>query len=288
VSRYGRRGSPFFPDESTFEQVTAIDGKVERIVPSGLPEKQPVSGRFKTRGASLRASEGFLWLGNHVWHRKYPDARRPYGILPRARPQIMKKILSIALVLSVVGYLHATDLPLDVKQSSLKFTGHAFMHDFDGEAKTFSGIAQADPQRPEIVVTATIEIQAAKMTTFETARDRNMFEWLHVDLNPGISFHLKSVKLVEGDPATATKDHPAQFAVAGEFTLNNVTKPLETSASGWREGNRLIVTGTTAINTVDHGLPIIKQFFMTVDKKVDVAFHLVFDLPAELQIPTGH
>ncbi len=126
------------------------------------------------------------------------------------------------------------------------------------------------------------------MTTFESARDRNMFEWLQVDVNPGISFQLKSVKLDKGDPATASKDHPAQFAVVGDFTLNKVTTPLETSALGWREGNRLIVNGTTTVNTVDHGLPIIKQLFMTVDKEVDVAFHLVFDLPAELQIPTRH
>ncbi len=162
------------------------------------------------------------------------------------------------------------------------------MHDFDGEAKDFSGIAQANQQRPEIIVSAAIEIQAAKMTTFESARDRNMLEWLHVDLNPGISFHLKSVKLVKGDPATATKDHPAQFTVAGDLNLNKVTKPLETSVLGWREVNRLIVTGTSKVNTADHGLPIIKQLFMTVDKEVDIAFHLVFDLPPEWQIPTGH
>ena len=154
----------------------------------------------------------------------------------------MQKILPFALVLSVAGYLHATDLPLDVKQSSLKFTGHAFMHDFDGEAQDFSGSALADPQSPEIVISAKIEIQAAKMTTFESARDRMMFEWLHVELNPGISFDLKSVKLAKGDPASATKDHPAQFTVAGDFTLNKATKPLETNALGWREGKLLIVT----------------------------------------------
>ena len=166
--------------------------------------------RFKSSDVTLQASEGFLWLGNHA----------PLGTGLCAKLQFMKKILSIALVLSVSGYLHATDLPLDVKQSSLKFMGYAFMHDFNGEAKEFSGSAQADPQRPEIVVSAKIEIQAAKMTTFESARDRNMFEWLQVDVNPGISFQLKSVKLDKGDPATASKDHPAQFAVVGDFTLN--------------------------------------------------------------------
>jgi len=46
-----------------------------------------------------------------------------------------------------------------------------------------------------------------------------------------------------------------------------------------------VVTGTTSVNTLDHGLPIIQQFFMTVDKDVDVSFHLVFDLPPNLPTP---
>jgi len=200
----------------------------------------------------------------------------------------MKIIASFVLTLLLSGILHAADVPLDVKESFLKFTGHAFMHDFDGEAKEFSGNAQIDSQKPEIVLGARIDIQAAKMTTFESARDSNMFTWLHVDVNPGINFQLNKVKLVQGDPARATKDHPAQFTVDGDFTLNKTTKPMETHALGWREDKWLVVTGTTQIDTTDYGLPIIKQFFMSVDKQVDVAFRLVFDLPPELQIPVTH
>ncbi|MCE0484870.1 MAG: YceI family protein [Methylacidiphilales bacterium] len=198
------------------------------------------------------------------------------------------KIISSLIILLFPIFLHATDLPLDVKQSSLKFTGHAFMHDFNGEAQEFSGSAQADPQKPEIVVSAKIDIQTAKMTTFESARDQNMYDWLHVDANPAINFELKDVKLVQGDFDTATKDHPAQFTIGGNFTLNKVTKPLAASVLGWKAGNLLIVVGNTKINTADHGLPIIKQLFMTVDKEVDVTFYLVFDLPSDLQVPVKH
>jgi polyisoprenoid-binding protein YceI len=200
----------------------------------------------------------------------------------------MKSILSLVLTLLLSGFLSAAEVPLDVKQSFLKFTGHAFMHDFNGEAKEFSGSAQIDSQKPESVLSARIDIQAAKMTTFESTRDRNMLDWLHVDVNPGISFHLTKVKLVAGNPTRATKDHPSQFVVGGGFTLNKTTRTLETQALGWREGKWLVVTGTTKINTADHGLPEIRQFFMTVDKQVDIAFRLVFDLPPELQIPARH
>jgi polyisoprenoid-binding protein YceI len=200
----------------------------------------------------------------------------------------MKIIVSLVLALLVSGFSHAIEVPLDVKQSSLKFTGHAFMHDFNGEAKEFSGSAQIDSQKPEIVLSSKIDIQAAKMTTFESARDRNMFDWLHVDVNPEISFQLTRVIPMKGNPADATKDHPSQFTVIGDFTLNKTAKPLQTQALGWREGKSLLVTGATEINTADHGLPIIRRFFMTVDKEVDVTFNLVFDLPPELQIPARH
>jgi hypothetical protein len=96
-----------------------------------------------------------------------------------------------------------------------------------------------------------------------------------------------TVKLIKGDSSTAVKDHPAQFGVSGIFTLNKTPKPLEAQAIGWREGKFLVVTGTTKINTADHGLPEVRQLFLTVDKVVDVSFHLVFDLPPELQV-AGH
>lgn len=199
----------------------------------------------------------------------------------------MRIALFLAITLLASGWSCAVEVPLDVKKSTLKFTGHAFLHDFDGEAKQFSGHAQVDPQAPELVRSAKIDIQVAKMTTFVDARDHNMFTWLQVEANPVISFQLTEVKLIKGNSGTAVKDHPAQFGVSGIFMLNKTPKPLEAQAIGWREGKFLVVTGTTKINTADHGLPEVRQLFLTVDKMVDVSFHLVFDLPPELQI-AGH
>jgi len=197
--------------------------------------------------------------------------------------KIVALTLGLVFALFLSGLVRAVEVPLDSKQSSLKFTGHAFLHDFNGEAKEFSGSAQVDSQKPELVVSAKIDIAAAKMTTFESSRDKNMFEWLHVEANPRIGFELTRVVSMDGNAATATKDHPAKFVVTGNFVLNTIAKPLQTEVTGWREGTQLVVTGTTQVNTADHGLPIIKQFFMTVDSEVDISFRLVFDLPANLQ-----
>ena len=193
----------------------------------------------------------------------------------------------VVLAFVLAGFAHAAGIPLDQKQSSLKFTGHAFLHDFNGEAKEFSGSADVDPQKPELITTARIEIVAAKMTTFESGRDHNMFQWLHVDTIPGITFELTHVISMDGKAATATKNHPAKFLVSGKFTLNKITTPLQTEVLGWREGKWLVVTGATQVDTADHGLPIIKQYFMTVDKGVDVNFRLVFDLSQDPQISAG-
>lgn len=199
---------------------------------------------------------------------------------------IMKALFLFAIASLLPNLIQGQDIPLDSKLSSLKFTGHAFLHDFNGEAKEFAGCATVDVQKPEFVANAKIEIVAAKMTTFEPRRDANMYAWLHAGATPGISFELTRVLSMDGKAATGGKEHPAKFLVFGNFSLNKVAKPLETQVSVWRDGKYLMVTGTTGIDTAAHGLPIIKQYFMTVDKEVDIAFHLVFDLPPALQLAT--
>jgi polyisoprenoid-binding protein YceI len=197
---------------------------------------------------------------------------------------IRATLFCLVFAISLTGLSRAADAPLDLKQSSLKFTGHAFLHDFDGAAKDFQGSAQIDPAQPTLVRGAHLDFPAAGMTTFEDTRDGNMRDWLHVGTHPEIEFQLTTVLPLKGDPAKATRDNPAQFTVRGTLTLNGTTRPLETTAAGWREGNALVVTGTTRIDTTAYGLPIIKQLFLTVDKEVDIAFHLVFDLPPGLQV----
>ena len=74
------------------------------------------------------------------------------------------------------------------------------------------------------------------------------------------------------------------FSVQGDLTLYHATHPVKAQALGWREGTLLIVSGTTTINTGDYGLPQLKLLFMTVDKKVNIAFRLAFTLPTELRL----
>jgi polyisoprenoid-binding protein YceI len=180
--------------------------------------------------------------------------------------------------------LRGQEVPLDVQASSIKFTGHAFMHDFTGESRSFSGSAQLDLKVPEVVTGAKIDIQVAGMTTFENTRDKNMEAWLHADANPDIVFILDKVKLFAGEPRNATESAPARFIIQGDLRLNRQQHAVKDMADGWRSGSTIVVSGTTSIDTEDYGLPQIRQFFLTVDKKVDINYRLVFDLPSSFQL----
>jgi polyisoprenoid-binding protein YceI len=161
------------------------------------------------------------------------------------------------------------------------------MHDFTGEPQKLTGSAQLSPSAPVIVTSAKVLIQASTMTTFEDARDKNMKTWLQVDTNPDIVFALTKVQPFAGEPKLATEKSPARFSIEGELMLHGKKHRLTDMADGWRTGSHLIVSGTTSINTEDYGLPQVRQFFLTVDKKVDISYRLVFDLPPSFQFPTS-
>lgn len=177
--------------------------------------------------------------------------------------------------------LRAAELPLDAKQSSVKFLGESFLHNFHGEAREMSGSADLDPQQEPPIQQATLRFATTRLTTFHEGRDKKMYEWLKVDAHPDAVFKLEKVKLVSGDDKTASSEHPAQFAVSGAFTFNGVKKPLSGTASGWREKDHLIVSGETVIDTLKYGLPQIREAFMTVGTNVHVTYRLVFVLPRE-------
>jgi polyisoprenoid-binding protein YceI len=189
------------------------------------------------------------------------------------------RLATLSLVFSLPAL--AADAPLDARETSIKFTGHATLHDFDGEAQDIRGHAQLDSANPNLVTGAVIDIGVARMTTFSDGRDRNMRAWLRADAEPRIAFRLQKIICTSGHPRQATEKSPALFTVTGTFTLNGQTRPLTAKVTGWRDGALLHVVGLTQIDTTAYGLLIISQFFLTVDKNVDVVFRLAFDLPVE-------
>ena len=172
-------------------------------------------------------------------------------------------------------------LPLDPKGSSLTFVGEAFLHNFHGEAKEFTGFAEFERDAAPPIQKATLHFKTAALTTFSTQRDQNMRDWLNIKVHPDATFQLDSVKVLAGDYKAASPSEPVKFEVHGTLTLNGVKQPLSGSAQGWREKDRVIVAGETSVDTSRHGLPQIRQALLTVGRNVKTAYRFSFVLPPD-------
>ena len=164
--------------------------------------------------------------------------------------------VSLALAASAAG---AQELRLDPARSSVSFVGDAFLHRFRGEAKDISGRASLEPLAVPPVQKATLRFKMAALTTFNEERDQKMREWLQVAAQPEATFQLESVQLVTGDYQQASAQNPAKFSVKGTFALHGVAKPISGLASGWRENDRVFVSGDVIIDTLTFGLPQIRS-----------------------------
>lgn len=198
-----------------------------------------------------------------------------------------KKILKISAILNIAAWGHlarAESLALDPKASSLTFVGESFLHSFHGEASELSGSADVDATAVPPVQKASLDFKTTKLTTFNAERDKKMKDWLHVDIHPDATFMLERVKPISGDYKTADASHPAAFSVKGTLALNGVKQPLSGTALGWREKNRLVVSGSAVVNTLEFGLPQIRMAVITVGTNIQTSYRFSFILPPDLTL----
>jgi polyisoprenoid-binding protein YceI len=193
-------------------------------------------------------------------------------------------IRPLAAAATVLTYLagaiaSAETLALDPKGSSLTFVGEAFLHNFHGEAREFTGSAEFERDAVPPIQKATLHFKTAALTTFHQQRDQNMRDWLNIKVHPDATFQLESVKVLAGDYKTASPSQPAKFEVRGTLTLNGVRQPLSGTAQGWREKDRVIVAGESSVDTLKHGLPQIREALLTVGRNVKTVFRFSFVLP---------
>lgn len=174
---------------------------------------------------------------------------------------------------------------MDPARSLVTFVGEAFLHSFHGETKDISGRASLEPNATPPVQKATLHFRMAGLTTFNRERDQQMREWLQVATQPEATFRLESVQLVTGDDKQASAQNPAHFSVKGRLTLHGVTRPITGLALGWRENDRLFVSGEVTIDTLTFGLPKIRQLLMIVGTNVAVRFRFAFVLPPDYRRP---
>lgn len=198
---------------------------------------------------------------------------------------ILTRSIIAGVFASVATFAHAGEaIPLDSAASKVTFVGESFLHNFHGEARDISGNADLDRTASPPLQKATLHFKTAALTTFHNERDHKMRDWLKIEAHPDATFQLDQVKLVDGDITKAGASLPAKFSVRGSFTFNGVKQQLEGSAQGWREKDRVIVTGDTVVDTLKHGLPQIREAFMTVGTAVKVSYRFAFVLPIDLAV----
>jgi polyisoprenoid-binding protein YceI len=194
-------------------------------------------------------------------------------------------ILLFAIASLRAGVLHADQiLPLDPADSAFHFTGDSFLHTFHGEAKEITGSATVDRSANPPIQKATLAFKSAELTTFNQERDDKMKQWMAVGIHPEVDFALEKVTPISGDYGTATALHPARFGVSGTLTLNAVKRQIAGEALGWREKDRLVVTGDIVVNTLNFGLPQIRMVVITVAPDVKTSYRFSFKLPPELAL----
>jgi len=199
-------------------------------------------------------------------------------------PSLIRSVLSIVAGIATAHAVWAADpikLPLDRKGSFVKFVGKAFVHNFQGEAREFSGFAELDLRAVPPIQHASLHFAEAKLTTFHEGRDKKMFAWLNPTAHPDAVFSLEKVQLTSGDFKAADAQHPASFRIAGSFTFNGVKKALAGTARGWRDKNRVVVQGDATIDTLQFKLPQIRELVLTVETNVTVSYQFAFELPPE-------
>jgi len=193
---------------------------------------------------------------------------------------------TLLIVLFILGNVaKAGELfPIDSQDSFVKFYCESLLHNFQGEAKAITGNVELELNATPPIQKASLEFKTAALTTFNASRDTKMKEWLNINMHPNATFSLDAVKLVAGDYRTADKEHPAQFSVSGILALNGQKQPINGTALGWREKNRLVVTGDANIDTLKYGLPQIRLAFITVGTNVNTSYRLSFVLPTKYSL----
>jgi polyisoprenoid-binding protein YceI len=158
-------------------------------------------------------------------------------------------------------------LRVDDSRSAVAFDAKAFLHSFTGRTSRIRGtVALADPESPDGAA-ACFRIDAASLETGNGTRDAIMRDdHLETQRFPSIAFDLTQV-----ERARRTADG-WEFLARGALTLRDVARQTQFVVRARRDGNGVRLTGEVPVKMTDHGVPVPKFLFLTVEDPVLVRF----------------
>jgi polyisoprenoid-binding protein YceI len=143
---------------------------------------------------------------------------------------------------------------------------------FDGKTSDVSGTIVADAAKPA-AATIDIRINVDALDTGVSMRNKEMRErYLETNKWPLATFKSVSVS----GPQTVAANQPAEFSVAGDFTLHGVTKRITIPVRVVLIGDgRLHATSSFNVHMTDFGIRVPHNVLVTVNDDVPVRLDVI-------------
>ena len=177
-------------------------------------------------------------------------------------PTKLKSILWFPLM--AVAVANGSPVSLDMTRSGVEIAVKATIDSFVAQLQDYDASVTVAPQTGQIEA-AVFRFDFASIKTGNANRDRDMNEWQQTNRFPDVVFTLTALEPMIGGKSLAH----------GQLRFHGVERPINFLIT--IESNNEIITmdGDVTIDTRDHGLPVIKKYFiLMVDPILRLHFHL--------------
>ena len=162
--------------------------------------------------------------------------------------------------------LQAGNFVVDKTKSELAADMHASpSHDFTSVAQKYSCDIDIDPQTLAIQK-AVCRFQFDALDSGKTGRDKKMRKWLDSKTYPEAEYTMQSLR-----PGKTT----GHYVASGSFKMVGIERPLEIDIQLERDGDTIILSGSTEMDHRQWGLEKVRLLFFTVDPSLKPHFKLV-------------
>jgi polyisoprenoid-binding protein YceI len=173
-------------------------------------------------------------------------------------------IKSLGALLVMAGFCQAATLEVDKQRSRIQVNAKATGHNFTGTLKDYKATANGDAA--SLVPSGFgLSWSFADLDTADAKRDVEMIKWLGGGAPKGSFKFTKS-----------WTDKAGKTNCMGDLTINGVSKTISFPYTAKKEGAWVTIDGKVTMDYQNFKLPVIRAMaVMTVDPKLEVAFHVV-------------
>ena len=180
--------------------------------------------------------------------------------------KIIRHLLFLSVLLVQAQLVHAGNFVVDKSQSELAADMHASpSHDFTSVAQDFSCDIEIDPQTLAIRK-AVCRFKFDDLDSEKGSRDKKMRKWIDTEKYPAAEYTMQSIRPAEG---------AGHYIATGTFKMVGIERPLEIDFQVERQGEKIVLSGSTELDHRQWGLKKVRLLFFTVNPLLKPHFKLV-------------